>query len=392
MARALTKSERNYMITKKELLAVVFALKKFHQYLWGNPFTLYTDHKALIYLHRQKQLNSMLINWYYTLFDYDFDVIHIPGLQNGLPDSLSRIFHATEISSGGSNAIQKKENETDECSRAASIEENSLAPPEEEERKELLEKAHLFGHFGANAIVQALHSNGLYWPNMKQEAIDLVMSCKECQKFNIAKKGYHPLKSIKANFPGEHWSLDLATYDKSRNGNRYLLVMVDICTRFCILRPLPDKKAETIVRALVQIFCDFGLPKRIQSDNGTEFVNDLMKRFARHSGFEHRLVTPYFPAANGTAEKWVHKATITIKKMIKGATLDWDTYVPAVQLAINANVSTRHNTLPFTLMFTRKLIDFKDYRDDPEVETVNEEELQKRLDYMKDVVFPAIVE
>ncbi|KAG2221313.1 hypothetical protein INT45_013997 [Circinella minor] len=180
---------------------------------------------------------------------------------------------------------------------------------------------------GISAVLY--QNNGLYWSNMKQEAVVLVMSCKECQKFNIAKKGYHPSKSIKANFPGEHWSLDLATYDTSRNGNGYLLVMVDVCTCFCILRPLPDKKAETIVRTLIQIFCDFGLPKRIQSDNGTEFVNDLMKRFARHSGFEHRLVTPYFPAANGTAEKWVHKTTITIKEMIRGATLDWDTYVPA---------------------------------------------------------------
>ncbi|KAJ8651866.1 hypothetical protein O0I10_012559 [Lichtheimia ornata] len=45
MARALTKSERNYSVTKRELLAIVFAFNKFHKFLWGNPFTLYTDHK-----------------------------------------------------------------------------------------------------------------------------------------------------------------------------------------------------------------------------------------------------------------------------------------------------------------------------------------------------------
>ncbi|SAM01524.1 hypothetical protein [Absidia glauca] len=48
MARSLTKSERNYGTTKRELLAIVFALNKFHQHLWGQHFTLHTDHKALI--------------------------------------------------------------------------------------------------------------------------------------------------------------------------------------------------------------------------------------------------------------------------------------------------------------------------------------------------------
>ena len=54
MARSLSKSERNYSTTKRELLAIVFALKKFHKFLWGNPFTLFTDHKALTYIHTQK--------------------------------------------------------------------------------------------------------------------------------------------------------------------------------------------------------------------------------------------------------------------------------------------------------------------------------------------------
>ncbi|KAJ8651915.1 hypothetical protein O0I10_012523 [Lichtheimia ornata] len=61
MARALSKSERNYSTTKRELLAVVYALEKFHTYLWGNHFTLYTDHRALTYLHTQRVANAMMI-------------------------------------------------------------------------------------------------------------------------------------------------------------------------------------------------------------------------------------------------------------------------------------------------------------------------------------------
>jgi len=80
-ARALSKSERNYSATKRELLAIVFALRKFHYYVWGTRFTLYTDHAALTYLHTQPRLNPMLTGWYELIFDYDFAIHHRPGVR-----------------------------------------------------------------------------------------------------------------------------------------------------------------------------------------------------------------------------------------------------------------------------------------------------------------------
>jgi hypothetical protein len=91
-ARALSKSERNYSATKRELLAIRFALRKFHYYIWGSRFTLYTDHAALTYLHSQSQLNPMLAGWYEDIFDHDFVIVHRPGILNILPDHLSRFF------------------------------------------------------------------------------------------------------------------------------------------------------------------------------------------------------------------------------------------------------------------------------------------------------------
>lgn len=55
-ARSLLPHEKNYPAYKKELLGIIFALMKFHQYLWGRKFTLYTDHRPLTYLHDQKEL------------------------------------------------------------------------------------------------------------------------------------------------------------------------------------------------------------------------------------------------------------------------------------------------------------------------------------------------
>ncbi|KAH9246535.1 hypothetical protein BASA81_015909 [Batrachochytrium salamandrivorans] len=54
-ARALNSSERNYSATKRELLAIVFALGKFHYYIWGSHFDLFTDHRALtVHLQPEK--------------------------------------------------------------------------------------------------------------------------------------------------------------------------------------------------------------------------------------------------------------------------------------------------------------------------------------------------
>ena len=75
--------------------------------------------------------------------------------------------------------------------------------------------------------------------------------------------------------------------------------------------------------------------------------------------------------------------------MLNGATFEWDHYVPAVQLALNANVTARHKSPPFTLMFARKLNDFKDYRNDAEMKPMSEDMLMKRIDEMKNTVFHA---
>jgi transposase InsO family protein len=178
--------------------------------------------------------------------------------------------------------------------------------PPVEDRQDLLNKAHLFEHFGAEAIVKSIHSNGFHWPMLKEQAVALVSKCHLCQKFNIAKHKFHPLRPISSNLPGDHWTIDLAgSLSTTNQSNNYILIMRDIFSRFIILRAISDKKSDTIVQQLVSVYCDFGIPKIVQSDNGTEFVNGKMKLFKKAAGFDHRLVPPYHPRANGAAENTV---------------------------------------------------------------------------------------
>jgi len=262
--------------------------------------------------------------------------------------------------------------------------------PEVKERYTLLQKKHLLGHFGAEAIVQALRDDGLTWPTMKKEAIELVKQCQDCQRFNITKYGFHPLRSIHAELPGDHWAIDLAgPLVTSNNANHYLLVMVDIATRFVILRAIPDKQAVTIAQQLFRIFCDFGFPKVIQSDNGTEFVNRVIKKMVNIVSIDHRLITPYHPRANSVAERYVQTTVQAIQKQVQGTKKDWDLYVPAVQFAVNTKIAAIHGSTPFSLMFGRQINSFQDHS-----RTLSKplpiSDLKKRIDYLTTIVFPSI--
>ena len=86
----LSRTERNYCTTKRELLAVVKMAAKFRHYLWGRPCTVRTDHGSLRWLVNFKDANGMLARWLMKLNEYDFTIIHRPGAKHLNADALSR--------------------------------------------------------------------------------------------------------------------------------------------------------------------------------------------------------------------------------------------------------------------------------------------------------------
>ena len=90
-SRSLNKAERNYCVTRKELLAVVAAVEHFHYYLYGQKFTVRTDHSALQWLLSFKNIQGQLARWLQKLQQYDFVVIHRVGKSHSDADALSRL-------------------------------------------------------------------------------------------------------------------------------------------------------------------------------------------------------------------------------------------------------------------------------------------------------------
>ncbi|KAG1167055.1 hypothetical protein G6F36_012698 [Rhizopus arrhizus] len=475
MSRSLSRSEKRYSVTMRELLGVVYALTQFHKFIWGTRFTLYTDHKALCYIHSQKNANSMLIKWLDVILDYNFSVVHVRGLDNILPDKLSRLYppkdtveHEDDINKGKrlasfrqnhaesdkinikkrqkaqakfnvavnhvlvnsqtttsdafipinlatscvaqnvhdlNSQIHNSNNTSNDIQNifyvqsAQSIYKDYLIPPNSD-HPQLLNDAHnKIGHYGAEQMVKRLHNEGIHWPNLIGDCVKFIKQCKECMRHNIEKRGYHPLRSIYSYYPGDHYAIDLGgpMHTTSIYGNNYFMVIIDVCTRFSIPHALPDKRADTILRALIDVFSIMGFPTKLQSDNGTEFKNSLSKDLADSMGYDHKFITPLHPSANGLSERTVQTVKKLLAKATNGVGNDWDIYLPSIQLAMNNRISKRLNSTPFSLMFARKMNEPYGFRSDKhQLNEVNDkppmshEELMKRIDYMTDIVFPAI--
>lgn len=218
----------------------------------------------------------------------------------------------------------------------------------------------------------------------------VVQSCEDCQRYNIGRKGFHPLTTIHAKLPMDHLAIDLKEYPKSTEGHKYCLVVIDICTRFVWLAVLKDKSALVVAQALWSILSNFGLPKVIQSDNGKEFVNQIIKQLVVVAHIDHRLVTAYHPQANGAAERMVQTSSQAVYKLLQGRDRDWHLYIHSVQLFINMKATAIHGSTPYSLMFARSANNFQDYSLFDAQQEPNLDLLKEKLDYMAAIVYPAI--
>jgi len=89
-SRTLSKAERKYSVTRKELLAVVVFTNHFRPYLLGRNFALRTDHSSLTWLHNFKEPEGQLARWIEKLQEYNFTILHRQGKQHQNADALSR--------------------------------------------------------------------------------------------------------------------------------------------------------------------------------------------------------------------------------------------------------------------------------------------------------------
>ena len=402
-SRTLTSSERNYAQLEKEALAITYALRKFHYYLWGQDnFTVITDHKPLLGIFSpDKNIPPMssgrIQRWSLLLQAYRFTLRHRSGALLGTADALSRLplmsttdstpvpadwvnlvnfLESSPVNSADIREHTRKDPTLSKVMRfcelgwttnATTLHDAELTPylRRKDElsiqdgcvlwgsrvvvppklRSRLLEELHM-GHSGSTRMKELARSY-VWWPKLDSDLEGLTNSCPECLSLRAmpSKAELHPWE-----WPTHPWHRLHIDYAGPVNG-LYFLVIVDAHSKWVDVYPTSGTTAKETIKCLQHSFSRFGLPISIVSDNGPCFTSQEFKDFCEHIGARHITTAVYKPSTNGLAEKMVQtlkKALRTSKSAIQD-TLD--------RFLFNYRL-TPHSTTgvsPAELMFGRRL-------------------------------------
>lgn len=356
-SRTLTKAERNYSQLDRESVAIVAAVKKFHNYVYGRHITIYNDHRPLLGILGQGQcpqvISPTMLRRRLFLSAYDAELKYRPGGKMGNADFLSRsplsdekvnfIDHRVEhpFTSHDLEKETVKDKTLSEVLRwtregwptttkrlaadlipyhrkrsELTIEGNCLLWGSRvviptNARKAIIETLHL-SHPGI-VKMKTLARQHVYWPAMDKDIEGVVGHCKACQETRRdPPKKVHPWEPT-----DKPWSRIHIDHAGPFREHIYLIV-ADAGTRYIDASIVPSTAAGHTIMRLRELFATHGLPDTIVSDNGTGFASAEFKSFCRKNAINHYRVAPYMASSNGLAERTVQTVKGFLKKLAPG--------------------------------------------------------------------------
>ncbi|XP_071918819.1 uncharacterized protein [Coffea arabica] len=243
-------------MTAKELLAVVFALKKFRSYLLGAKVIVFSDHAVLRYLLTKKEAKPRLIRWILLLQEFDLEIKHKRGVENLVTDHLNHL-HT---------------NKEDQQLREAFPEEQLLAVDS---------SAPWYAD-----IVNFLETNQLPadWPKAKRD--------------KLKRYRFH------GSFSLVFWIL-------------IYLAAIDYVSKWVEVKATRTNDSRVVAEFLkFNIFVCFGMLRVVVSDRGTHFCNKIIVALFRKYGVLHKISTPYHPRTNDQVEVSNREIKSILEKMV----------------------------------------------------------------------------
>ena len=362
VSRALSQAESHYSQIEREALAIVFAVRRLHQYVYGRRFILRTDHKPLIKIFGpHESLNktsaSRLQRWAIILAEYDYAIEHIAGKDNVVADCLSRLplplsaaeervvlsavssysFDPCELIPIQASDIAKGSKQDGEIALAMSYTRHGwpstvsdrLAPflklqhdlsiehdclmwgsrvvVPSQFRQQLLQELHV-SHSGVSRM-KSVARGIFWWPGLDADIVKLAVDCEMCQR-----NAPMPVQE-----PVHHWAYPNAAFERihldyAEFNSLYYLVLVDAYSKWIDVFELGHSATATqTVNCLLRFISTFGLPKVIVTDNGPQFVSHEFALFCQQNAIHHHRTPPYHPASNGQCERIVQE----VKKCLK---------------------------------------------------------------------------
>ncbi|KAL0561560.1 hypothetical protein IC582_001994 [Cucumis melo] len=345
-SRQLKSHEQNYPTHDLELAAVVFALKIWRHYLYGEKIQIFADHKSLKYFFTQKELNMRQRRWLELVKDYDCEILYHPGKANVAP--LHRDLERAEIAvSVGAVTMQLAQLTVQPTLRQRIIDAQSNDPYLVEKRglaeagqavefslssdggllferrlcvpsdsaikTELLSEAHsspFSMHPGSTKMYQDL-KRVYWWRNMKREVAEFVSRCLVCQQVKAPRQkpaGLLQPLSI-PEWKWENVSMDFITgLPRTLRGFTVIWVVVDRLTKSAHFVPgkstyTASKWAQLYMSEIVRLH---GVPVSIVSDRDARFTSKFWKGLQAAMGTRLDFSTAFHPQTDGSWDSHLH--------------------------------------------------------------------------------------
>nr|GEY95586.1 DNA-directed DNA polymerase [Tanacetum cinerariifolium] len=373
-SKTMNDAETNNTTTEKEMLAVVYAFKKFRSYLIMNKSIVHTDHSALKYLFAKKDAKKRLLRWVLLLQEFDFKVLDTKRAENLAADHLSRLENPYK------NVLDPKEiNETFPLETLSMVTfcGNFSTPwfadfvnyhagnfiikgmTSQQKNKFFKDVKHYFwddpflfkictdqviqqcvhgkealdilvachnrptgGHHGANLTAKKIFDAGLFWATIYKDAHEFVKNC-----------------------------IDFMGPFSSSRGNKYILVAVDYLSKWVEAKALPTNDAHVVCKFLKSLFARFGSPRAIISNRGTHFYNDQFSKVMLKYGVTHRLSTAYHPQTSGQVEVSNSGLKRILKRTIGENQASWSDKLDDALWAFRTAYKTPIGCTPYKLVY-----------------------------------------
>lgn len=406
-SRQLRKHESNYPTHDLELAAVVFALKIWRSYLYGEKVQIFTDHQSLKYVFTQGDLNLRQRRWMELLADYDLVIDYHPGKANLVADALSRRksdisgaretqelatalskLHLCATSVNEEGAGLEVVEQADLLSRISKAQETDstlqkmvdkevsgyrtagngtilfkgrvCVPQGGNLRDELLAQAHQSRftiHPGRTKMYQDL-KRYYHWEGMKRDVALWIARCQTCQLVK-AERGVPG--GLLQELPLPQWKWDMVTMDfvtglpRTTRNKDAIWVIVDRLTKTAHFLPIrTTDKTEDLAREYLNVIVKLhGVPVSIVSDRDPKFTSTFWQAFQRALGTKVRLSTAYHPQTDGQSERTIQ----TLEDMLRASVLEWggkwSEYLPLVEFSYNNSYHASIEMSPYEALYGR---------------------------------------
>uniref|UniRef100_A0A674E7Q6 Gypsy retrotransposon integrase-like protein 1 n=1 Tax=Salmo trutta TaxID=8032 RepID=A0A674E7Q6_SALTR len=192
------------------------------------------------------------------------------------------------------------------------------------------------GHMGVRKTYNRILRH-FFWPGLKRDVSEFIKTCHTCQLTGKPNQAIKPVPLFPIpvlSQPFEYLIIDcVGPLPRSKKGSNYLLTVMCQTTRFPAAYPLRSITTKSVLKALTQFFSLFGIPKVIQSDQGSNFTSTLFGQVLQQLHIKHNLSSAYHAQSQGALERFHQTLKSLLRAYCTEMDKDWEEGLPWLLLA-----------------------------------------------------------